>query len=60
MSHVTLYTPRAVQLSAGIVCFDVSGMSPRAVVERLRERNIVATTTPYAPSYARVSPSIRN
>jgi hypothetical protein len=35
-------------------------MSPREVVGHLREKGIVATTTPYAPSYARLTPSIRN
>lgn len=60
MSHVKLYTPRDEKLSAGIVCFDVEGMSPREVVRRLREQKIVATTTPYADSHARLSPSIRN
>jgi isopenicillin-N epimerase len=60
MSHVTLYTPRDENLSAGIVCFDVNGMSPREVVGRLRQRNIVATPTPYSQSHARLSPSIRN
>jgi len=60
MSHVKLYTPRAENLSSGIVCFDINGLSPRGVVDRLRQRNIVATTTPYIPSYARLSPSIRN
>lgn len=60
MSHVKLYTPRNEELSAGIVCFDVNGMSPRQVVGKLRDRNIIATTTPYAQSHARLSPSIRN
>jgi selenocysteine lyase/cysteine desulfurase len=60
MSHVKLYTPRDEKLSAGIVCFDVEGMTPREVVRRLRQRNIISTTTPYAQSHARVSPSIRN
>jgi len=60
MSQVKLYTPRAQNLSSGIVCFDVDGLSPRGVVDRLRQRNIIATTTPYIPSYARLSPSIRN
>jgi isopenicillin-N epimerase len=60
MSHVKLYTPIAEELSSGIVCFDVQGMSPREVVGKLRQRKIVATTTPYAESHARVSPSIRN
>lgn len=60
MSHVTLHTPRAENLSAGIVCFDVKGMSPQAVVKRLRARRIVATTTPYATVHARFAPCIYN
>jgi selenocysteine lyase/cysteine desulfurase len=60
MSHVKVYTPRDANLSSGIVCFDIDGMSPREVVGRLRQRNIIATVTPYAQSHARVSPSIRN
>jgi selenocysteine lyase/cysteine desulfurase len=60
MSHVRLYTPRAERLSAGIICFDVRGMGPPEVVERLRAKRIIATATPYVPSYARVSPSILN
>jgi isopenicillin-N epimerase len=60
MSHVKLYTPRAERLSAGIVCFDVQGLRPPGVVERLRAKRIIATATPYDPSYARVSPSILN
>ncbi|HVR42985.1 MAG TPA: aminotransferase class V-fold PLP-dependent enzyme [Thermoanaerobaculia bacterium] len=60
MDHVTLYTPRASSLSAGIVCFDVAGMSPPEVVERLLEKRIIATTTPYPVSYARISCGIMN
>ena len=60
MSHVRLYTPRAERLSAGIICFDVRGMGPPEVVEGLRAKRIIATATPYVPSYARVSPSILN
>jgi isopenicillin-N epimerase len=60
MPHVRLYTPRAETLSAGIVCFDVRGLTPPQVVERLRARRIIATVTPYVPSYARLSPSVLN
>ena len=60
MPHVKLYTPMAEDLSAGIVCFDIYGMSPPEVVERLKSRQIAATTTPYVPTYARFTPSIRN
>ena len=55
-----LYTPLDPALSAGLVCFDVRGLAPRAVVARLRERGIVATTTPYATSYARLAPGLLN
>lgn len=58
MSHVTLHTPRDDQLSAGIVCFEVAGLAPDAVVARLRERRIVASVTPYATRYARLGPSL--
>jgi selenocysteine lyase/cysteine desulfurase len=60
MRHVTLHTPRAASLSAGLVCFDVRGVPPQRVVDHLRVRGIVATVTPYAESYARVGPSILN
>jgi selenocysteine lyase/cysteine desulfurase len=60
MSHVKLYTPTAERLSAGIVCFDVRGLTPPEVVDRLRAKRIIVTATPYSPSYARVSPSIVN
>ncbi len=58
--RVTVYTPRAPQLSGGLVCFDVEGFTPPALVKRLRERRVVATTTPYARSHARLTPSIIN
>jgi selenocysteine lyase/cysteine desulfurase len=58
MSHVTLHTPLADDLSAGIVCFEVKGLGPGQVVARLRERGIVASVTPYATRYARLAPSL--
>ena len=60
MRHVRLYTPRGSALSAGLICFDVNGMPPKAVVKRLLERRIVASTTPYGTSYARLAPSLVN
>jgi selenocysteine lyase/cysteine desulfurase len=60
MSHIQLYTPRDENLSAGIVCFDVKGMKPEEVVKRLLGQRIVASTTPYRISYARVACSIVN
>jgi isopenicillin-N epimerase len=60
MAHVQLYTPRDENLSAGMVCFDVKGMKPEEVVKRLLDQRIVASTTPYRVSYARVACSIVN
>ncbi|MFB2880177.1 aminotransferase class V-fold PLP-dependent enzyme [Floridanema aerugineum] len=60
MSHVILYTPISQNLSAGIVCFDIDGMTPAQVVEQLQQRNIIATKTPYSPSHARLTPGIYN
>jgi selenocysteine lyase/cysteine desulfurase len=58
MDHVTLYTPVAESLSAGIVCFDVRGLHATQVVTRLEQQRIIATITPYATLYARLSPSL--
>jgi isopenicillin-N epimerase len=60
MRHVVLRTPRSASLSAGLVCFEVRGVPPQEVVDRLLRRGIVATVTPYAQSYARVAPSVLN
>ncbi|HEX8699381.1 MAG TPA: aminotransferase class V-fold PLP-dependent enzyme [Myxococcaceae bacterium] len=61
MPHVTLYTPRSQALASGMVCFDVKGMTQKEVVKRLGEKHkILATTTPYARSFARVAPGIVN
>lgn len=58
MPHVTLHTPMSQDLSAGIVCFEVAGMTPRQVLERLRQKKIIGSITPYATQYARVAPSL--
>ena len=60
MPHIQLYTPRDENLSAGIVCFDVKGMKPEQVVKRLLDQRIVASTTPYRVSYARLACSVVN
>jgi selenocysteine lyase/cysteine desulfurase len=59
MAHVRLYTPMDPALSSGITCFDVEGVRQRDVVERLLdEHRIIATTTPYSPSHARLTPGL--
>jgi selenocysteine lyase/cysteine desulfurase len=60
MKHVTLHTPMADEVSAGIITFDVAGMKPDDVVKRLLDKHIVASTTPYAQSYARLAPGLLN
>lgn len=60
MPHVTLQTPMSQDLSAGIVCFEVAGLAPRTVVEKLRQRAIVGSVTPYATKYVRLAPSLFN
>ncbi|AKH37696.1 MULTISPECIES: aminotransferase class V-fold PLP-dependent enzyme [Nitrosomonas] len=58
--RVTLHTPRDNQLAAGIICFEVAGMTPEAVVDKLLERHIIASVTPYAKPYARIAFGIMN
>ena len=60
MPHVTIQTPMSQDLSAGIVCFEVAGLSPRAVVEKLGQRGIVGSVTPYATKYIRLAPGLVN
>jgi selenocysteine lyase/cysteine desulfurase len=57
---VRLLTPRDPRLSSGLVAFEVSGHTPGDVVKRLAARRIVASTSPYAPSYVRLAGSLMN
>lgn len=60
MPHVKLYTPMSPKLSAGLVCFDVDGVSQEQVVKRMHDKGIIMSNTPYNPSYARFAPSLIN
>jgi len=61
MPRVKLQTPLTEKLSAGMVCFEVDGLTPTQTVQRLKDRGIVASTTPpYKYEYARVTPSLWN
>ncbi|GGK03276.1 aminotransferase class V-fold PLP-dependent enzyme [Luteimonas terricola] len=57
---VTLHTPMSGALSAGLVSFEVDGLAPADVVRQLLARNIIASTSPYVVSYARLAPSLVN
>jgi len=58
MKGVKLYTPRTNRLSSGLICFDIEGMRPEEVAQRLLARKIIMTKTPYGKSHARLAPSI--
>ncbi|WP_407312736.1 aminotransferase class V-fold PLP-dependent enzyme [Pseudomonas sp. nanlin1] len=60
MPHVTLHTPLEAQHSAGIVCCEVQGRTPREVVAELKQQNIIASATPYRHSTVRFSAGIVN
>lgn len=60
MRHVRIHTPMSPALSGGIICFEVAGRTAEEVVGRLHERGIVASTSPYRVSYARLAPSLVN
>lgn len=59
-SRVKVHTPTSGDLSAGLVSFEVQGVKPADVVKQLLARNIIASTSPYAITYARLAPSLVN
>ena len=56
MPRVTLHTPRDAALSAGLVCFEVAGLRPDAVVDGCCERG--RSSRP-RPRTARPTPASR-
>ena len=60
MSHVRLHTPMDPAISSGIIAFEVDGLSAEEAAEALIERRVVASSSPYATSYARLTPSLHN
>jgi selenocysteine lyase/cysteine desulfurase len=57
---VKLKTPMSDELSAGINCFEIDGIDPKKIVQRLFAKKIVASESPYATSYARLTPGVLN
>ena len=60
LPQVVIRTPLDPNLSAGIVSFDVIGLSADAVVRRLREAKVIGSAAPYARRHVRLTPSFRN
>lgn len=57
---VTVHTPQDPALAAGIVAFEVKGVTPIVAVARLRKHRILATVSPYAVPFVRVAAGIMN
>jgi selenocysteine lyase/cysteine desulfurase len=57
---VRLRTPRGPEASAGLVCCEVQGYGAREAVARLRAEKVIASSTPYEPSYLRFGTTIIN
>ena len=60
ISGVKVFTPRDPALSAGIICFEVSGQRANETVHRLHGHKVVASSSPYKVSHARLAPSLVN
>lgn len=58
MSKVTLLTPMADELSAGIICFNVRGQSPSNVISALSRQKVIGSVSPYSLRSARLAPSL--
>jgi selenocysteine lyase/cysteine desulfurase len=57
---VRLRTPRDPSLCGGLTCFEVDGLTHDQVVERLLQKRIIGSSSPYAVSYARLSAGLMN
>lgn len=53
-----LITPKDPELSAGVVCVTVDGREPFEFLGQLRDQKIIASTTPYNPTYLRFGTSM--
>ena len=60
IAGVTLHTPRDPELSGGLSCFEVAGITAEKVAERLAEKRIRTSSSPYKVSYARVAAGVMN
>ncbi len=57
---VKLRTPMSEELSSGITCFEIDGLPPQKIVDGLFAKKIIASDSPYATSYARLTPGLLN
>ncbi|HWN06772.1 MAG TPA: hypothetical protein VNO53_06380, partial [Steroidobacteraceae bacterium] len=57
---VKVLTPMDPALSAGLVAFEVNGQSAGETARKLHAHKVVASTSPYKISKARLAPSLVN
>jgi len=57
---VKVLTPMDPDLSAGLVAFEIEGQSASETVHKLHARKVVASSSPYKISKARLAPSLVN
>jgi selenocysteine lyase/cysteine desulfurase len=57
---VKVLTPKDPALSAGLIAFEVEGQSASETVHKLHAKKIVASSSPYKISKARLAPSLVN
>ena len=57
---VKVLTPMDPALSAGLIAFEVEGQKAGETVHKLHERKVVASSSPYKISKARLAPSLVN
>lgn len=60
IKKVKLHTPRDAALSGALCCFEVEGQKPAETVKRLLAQKIIASTSPYATTYARLAAGLMN
>jgi isopenicillin-N epimerase len=60
MRHIRLHTPMSEDLSSGIISFEIKGLSTEDAVKELNKRKLIATASPYQPSWVRFTPGIIN
>jgi isopenicillin-N epimerase len=57
---VKLLTPKDPALSAGLIAFEIEGQSANDTVHKLHAKKVVASSSPYKISKARLAPSLVN
>lgn len=60
INKVELLTPVDPSLSAGINCFIVANLDAEEIVKRFHEKGVIASSSPYRISYARLTPCVIN